>query len=160
MPDVICNTSPLQYLYQIGRLELLPKLAHPVIVPTAVVDELAAGRAAGLALPDPTVLDWVLIRRPVSEQAVRLITDLGPGETEVLMLGLERPGSLLVLDDSLARRVAESLGLRFTGTLGLLLDAKHAGFIPAVRPLLDQLQELRFRFAPHTRQAVLELAGE
>ncbi|OQA42177.1 MAG: hypothetical protein BWY52_02296 [Chloroflexi bacterium ADurb.Bin325] len=76
------------------------------------------------------------------------------------MLGLERPGSLLVLDDSLARRVAESLGLRFTGTLGLLLDAKHAGFIPAVRPLLDQLQELRFRFAPHTRQAVLELAGE
>ena len=76
------------------------------------------------------------------------------------MLGLEIPDSVLVLDDGLARRVAESLGLRLTGTLGLLLDAKGAGLIPEVASLLDQLQALRFRIAPHTRRAVLDLAGE
>ena len=102
----------------------------------------------------------MLVRRPRGEQAVRLITDLGPGESEVLMLGLELPDAVLILDDGLARRVAESLELRFTGTLGLLLDAKRLGLIPAVSPLLDQLQELRFRLATHTRRAVLELAGE
>lgn len=59
-----------------------------------------------------------------------------------------------------ARRVAESLGLRFKGTLGLLLDAKRKGLIPGIIPLLNQLQELRFRLAPHTRVAVLRLAGE
>ena len=56
--------------------------------------------------------------------------------------------------------MAEALGLRLTGTLGLLLDAKRAGLIPAVGPYLDRLQTLRFRLAPHTRVAVLELAGE
>ena len=160
MPEVVCNTSPLQYLHQIGHLALLPRLVGSVIVPVAVVDELAVGRAAGIALPDPSVLEWVRVQRPLSERAVRLITDLGPGESEVLMLGLELPNSVLILDDGLARRVAESLGLHFTGSLGLLLDAKRAGLIPAVSPLLDQLQELRFRIAPHTRRAVLELAGE
>ncbi len=160
MPEVVCNTSPIQYLYQLGALDLLPRLVGRVIFPVAVVDELAAGRAAGVALPDPTQLEWAQIRHPISERAVRLVTDLGPGESEVLMLGLELPDSLLILDDGLARRVAESLGLRFTGTLGLLLDAKRAGLIPAVSPLLDQLQELRFRLAPHTRRAVLDLAGE
>lgn len=76
------------------------------------------------------------------------------------MLGLELPGAVLILDDSLARRVAESLELRFTGTLGVLLNAKQSGLIAAISPLLDQLQEFRFRLAPHTRKAVLELAGE
>ena len=56
--------------------------------------------------------------------------------------------------------VAETLGIRLTGTLGLLLDAKRAGLVPAVGPLLDRLVALRFRVAAHTRAAVLKLAGE
>jgi predicted nucleic acid-binding protein len=65
-----------------------------------------------------------------------------------------------VLDDALARRVAEVLGLSFTGTLGLLLDAKRVGLIPEVGPMLDRLEALRFRLAPHTRTAVLRMAEE
>lgn len=160
MPDVICNTSPIQYLHQLELLYILPALAGGVIVPPAVVDELAEGRALGVNLPDLSVLDWITIRRPVSELAVPLVTNLGPGETEVLMLALESREAVVVLDDALARRVAETLGLRLTGTLGLLLDARRAGLIPAVGPLLDQLQALRFRVAPHTRAAVLKMAGE
>lgn len=160
MPDIICDTSPIQYLYQLELLHILPALARQVIVPPTVVDELAAGRAAGVNLPDLTTLDWVTVRHPASESALPLVTDLGPGETAVLMLALELREAVAVLDDALARRVAEMLGLRFTGTLGLLLDAKHAGLVPAVAPRLDQLQALRFRLAPHTRAAVLKLAGE
>ena len=55
---------------------------------------------------------------------------------------------------------AEGLGLRLTGALGLLIAAKRAGLIPAVGPLLDQLQALRFHLASHTRAAVLRMAGE
>jgi len=76
------------------------------------------------------------------------------------MPALELREAVVVLDDALARRVAETLGLNVTGTLGLLLDAKRAGLITAVGPLLDQLEALRFRLAPHTRTAVLKLAGE
>lgn len=131
-----------------------------MIVPRAVVDELAVGRTAGVALPDPATLEWIEIRQPVSEQALPLITDLGPGESEVLMLGLESSDAVLVLDDRLARRMAESLKLPITGTLGVLIDAKRTGLIAEVRPLLDQLQALRFRLAPHTRRAVLKIIGE
>jgi predicted nucleic acid-binding protein len=88
------------------------------------------------------------------------VTNIGSGETEVLMLALESREAVVALDDAPARRVAETLGLRLTGTLGLLLDAKRAGLIPTVGPLLDQLQALRFRVAPDTRIAVLKLAGE
>jgi predicted nucleic acid-binding protein len=123
LPDVICNTSPIQYLYQLELLHILRALAGGVIVPPAVVDELAEGRALGVNLPDLTALDWVTVRRPVSE-------------------------------------LAETLGLRLTGTLGLLLDAKRAGLILAVGPFLSRLQALHFRVAPHTRAAVLKLAGE
>jgi predicted nucleic acid-binding protein len=160
LPELISNTSPLQYLFQLGMLHILPALAHQIIIPPAVVDELQAGREAGVNLPNPTALDWLVMRQPVSASATRLVTDLGPGETEVLMLAIEAADPIVIFDDMLARRMARSLGIRLTGTLGLLLDAKRAGLIPTVSPLLDRLQSLRFRLAPHTRAVVLELAGE
>lgn len=89
-----------------------------------------------------------------------LITDLGPEETEVLMSALELSSGVAVLDNALARQVAQSLNLKLTATLGILLDAKRAGLIETVAPVLDQLQELRFYLAAHTRTAVLKLAGE
>jgi hypothetical protein len=105
-------------------------------------------------------LDWVTVRRPAGASAGPLITDLGPGESQVLMLALESPGAVAVIDDALARRMAEALGIKFTGTLGVLLDAKQAGHLPTIAPLLDQLQLLRFHLAPHTRAAVLKRAAE
>jgi predicted nucleic acid-binding protein len=160
LPEVISDTSPLQYLHQLGLLHILPALAGHVIVPSAVEGELLVGRELGIDLPDLGSLDWVEIRQPNSRPALPLINDLGPGETETLMLALELPASIVLLDDGLARRVAESLEIQFTGTLGLLLDAKKQGLIPSLRPLLDQLQTLRFRLSPQTRSTILELAGE
>jgi predicted nucleic acid-binding protein len=160
LPDIVCDTSAIQYLYQLELLHILPALADRVLVPPAVVDEVKVGRASGVRLPDLADLDWLIVQRPISEAAVPLMTDLGPGEAEVLMLAIEQDEVIAVLDDALARRVASTLDLPFTGTLGLLLDAKQAGLVPAVGPLLDRLQALRFRLAPDTRQTILELAGE
>jgi hypothetical protein len=160
LADAICNTSPLQYLHQIGKLDVLPRLVQRVLIPPAVVSELAAGRARALDLPDPSVLDWIEVRQPAAAPAFPLATDLGPGEAEVLALGLERRDAVLILDDAVARRTALTLGLNLTGTLGVLIDAKRAGLIANVTSLVDQLQALRFRVAPHTRLAVLKLAGE
>ena len=127
MPEIICNTSPLQYLHQLNALHFLPALVTSITVPPAVQDELDAGRELGLDLPDLKIYEWVVVRRPASSVALPLITDLGPGEREVLALALESPEAVCVIDDALARRVASALGLRFTGTLGILLDAKRAG---------------------------------
>jgi predicted nucleic acid-binding protein len=160
LPDAIADTSPLQYLHQIGKLDLLPRLVQRVLIPHAVVAELAEGRVRGLNLPDPATLKWAELRSPAGRPKLPLATELGPGETEVLALGLEERSATLILDDGVARRVAQTLALKFTGTLGLLIDAKRAGLIDAVAPVLDELQTLGFRVAPRTRAAVLRFAGE
>lgn len=160
MPEVVCDTSPLQYLYQLDLLDLLPALSARVLVPPAVQKELAIGRSLGFNVPAVEGLSWATVRQPASRQAIPLIYDLGSGETEVLLLALESPGLIAVLDDALARRVADSLEIPFTGTLGLLVDAKKAGLIPAIRPYLDTLQTLRFRLSPLARSAALRLAAE
>lgn len=160
MSEVICNTSPMQYLHQLGLLHLLPQLAGQVIVPPAVIEELEQGRRFGLDLPQLHGLEWVTVREPLSMAVLPLVTSLGPGETQVLALGMETPGSILILDDALARQVAKTMRLPMRGTLGLLLDAKRAKLITDVRPLLDQLTALQFRMSSETRNAVLKLAGE
>jgi predicted nucleic acid-binding protein len=161
LPEVISNTSPLQYLHQLGLLGILPQLVGRVTVPQAVADELEAGRALGHDLPDVTSLGWAGVRVPTSSQHV-ISPDLGRGETDVLRLALELPADevVVILDDARARAAAGRLGLKLTGTLGVLLDAKRAGLIAAVTSPLDRLDALGFRLAQHTRAAVLKLAGE
>jgi len=48
MPEVVCNTSVLQYLHQLGLLQLLRELYSRVTVPEAVARELADGRTQGV----------------------------------------------------------------------------------------------------------------
>jgi predicted nucleic acid-binding protein len=160
LPDFICNTSPLQYLHQLGRIEILPALTGGVIIPVSVVGELDAGRAAGWEVPNPRHLPWITIRQPASVRALPLAAGLGRGEAGVMALALEANDPVIILDDGVGRRAAGLLGIRLTGTLGILLDAKKKGLIPAVSPVLDELDRLRFRVSPVTRAAVLKLAGE
>lgn len=160
MPEVICNTSPLQYLHQIGQLDLLPQLSGQIIVPSAVAAELAEGRRRGVDVPVPETFPWADVRVPASERVVRLVADLGPGETAVLLLALECADPVVILDDGLARRHAEVLGIPLTGTLGILLDAKQRGLVSSVTPLIDDLQRLGFRLSARTREIVLRRAGE
>lgn len=103
---------------------------------------------------------WVELRAPAGEKVVRLVANLGLGETGVLFLALERVDPVVNLDDALARRHAEVLGTAFTMTLRILLDAKRHGLVPAVIPLVNDLQHLGFRLGEGTRNAILRMAGE
>ena len=51
----------------------------------------------------------------MSTPVLPLVTDLGPGETEVLALALESTDAMVILDDALARQVAAMLDIRFRG---------------------------------------------
>ena len=90
MPDTavaaICNTSPLQYLHQLGLIDLLPRLYPRVLVPTAVVGELEAGRKLGYDLPDVVALSWATVVTPTLAAFLPAVADLGAGERQVLAL--------------------------------------------------------------------------
>jgi uncharacterized protein len=146
-------------LHQIGCLHLLPELFDRILVPQAVVGELERGRLIGINLPDIRSLQWVGIRVAKVEM-VPTTADLGAGEKEVLALGMERPGAVLIMDERLGRSCANALKLRFTGVLGILLSAKREGRISRIAPLIGQLDQLGFRLSSKTRAAILKQAGE
>lgn len=76
------------------------------------------------------------------------------------MLALEKEDFVAVIDDYLARKRASILNVPYTGTLGILLDAKKMGLIRKVGPILDELETLQFRLDQNTRQMILRRAGE
>lgn len=160
MPEVVANTSPIQYLFQLGPLDFLPQLYGEVLVPEGVAQELRNGLDRGVPLPDLRSLGWLRVSTVKSSAVLPLAAGLGAGEREVLALALELGQPLVILDDALARRFAQRLRLSLTGTLGLLLKAKQSGRIEQVAPFLNRLEALRFRLDASTRADVLEMAGE
>jgi predicted nucleic acid-binding protein len=158
--ELICDTSVLSTLYQAGLLGVLERLGCVVTIPRAVERELLAGRDAGYNVPDATDFEWIGIREPRATPSLPEAENLGPGESAVLWLAIETPDSVAVLDDNAAREVAGQLGLPFTGTLGLLLDAKRLGLIQALGPALDELERCRFHVSHRVREIILRAAGE
>jgi predicted nucleic acid-binding protein len=65
------------------------------------------------------------------------------------------------MDELAGRAAATALGLRTTGLLGILRDAKERGLIPAVAPLLDRLEkEAEFWISGALRNLILKSVGE
>lgn len=155
---VVSDTSPLTYLHQIGRFGLLRSLYGEVVIPPAVEREL---EQAGFLHKD---LDWSLLRvvEPQnSEMVVALAVSLDLGESEAIVVASEVGADLLLVDEAGGREAARNLGLRFTGLLGVLLEAKRKGTVPALADELDRLQQdTSFRIGRDVRQEVLRLAGE
>ena len=121
-------------------------------MPPAVAQEVAP------SIPD--LPHWVELGTPRKQDERVLAAALGPGETDVLCLGIETPASWLILDDRGARRLARALGMKTLGTAAVLVEAKRAGFVESVRPLLDLLVKKGFHLAPELYQTILRIAGE
>jgi len=100
LPDIVCDTSPIQYLHQIDLLHLLPALAGRIFIPPAVLHELDEGRSIGIDLPDVKALAWLTVCCPTATSIMPFKYELGPGETEVLMLTMEMSGVVAVPDDA------------------------------------------------------------
>lgn len=78
----------------------------------------------------------------------------------MLALAIENPNRIVLLDDALARRVAQVAGLTVWGTLRVLLEAKSRGLVESIAPMVDRLQGAGMRISSSIRQRVLTLAGE
>jgi predicted nucleic acid-binding protein len=160
MPDAITNTSPALYLYRIGALDILPQLFERVWIPNAAVLELKEGRQRGYDVPDPVDFPWLQVTDPRSMPSEWLALDLGAGERAAMALALENPDRIVLLDDTLARRIAQAAGLQVWGTLKVLLEAKSQGMVESIAPLVNRLQDTGMWISDEIRQRVLALAGE
>ncbi len=82
------------------------------------------------------------------------------GEASALALAIEKKTATIILDDLRARKVAKSLKLKITGTLGVLVKAKQDGVIDKVKPLIDELRKTDFRASETVIKKILDVCGE
>jgi len=162
MPDrlVVSDTSPLLYLHQVGHLDLLRKLYGRIRIPSAVEEELRAGAERGIAIPNVQALEWFDIQPLRDTTLLPVVTDLGPGEAEAIALALSSPGSLLILDDKLGRRIASLNGVTITGTLGVLVKARREGLLPSISPVIEALRTTTMHLTQELIETALRESGE
>lgn len=158
---VVCDTSPITNLDAIGQLDLLRQLYGTVVIPEAVFFELTVDPANPGASAVQT-LHWIETKPVLNQTLVTALrTSLDEGESEAIALAIEMKATLLLMDERLGRTTAAQLGLQVIGLLGVLLEAKHRGFISAIKPLLDDLtNHAGFWISPQLYSYVLQSAGE
>lgn len=159
---VVSNTSPLTNLAAIGRFDLLRRVYGRLHVANGVWEELNAKNQRWPGRDEVAGADWIE-RHSVRNQALitALRRDLGRGEAETIALALELDAELVLLDEREGRHAAQRLGLRVTGVIGLLLEAKAAGAVPEIRPHLDALRQTAgFYLSETVYLGALSLAGE
>lgn len=160
MPDAISNTSPLVYTYRIGILDWWSQLFSNVWIPQQVIDELQAGQNYGYDVPTYEALAWAEIVEPRHMPQEWFALDLGLGEVAAMSVALDYPERILVLDDLLARRTAQTAGLHVWGTLRILLEAKSQRLTPEITPYVEKLQASGMYMSEAIKRRVLHLAGE
>ena len=158
---LVCDTTLLLYLDRIGQILLLHTLFDPIYVPEPVRLELHMGRSLRPDTINPDQLGWITaVSVDQHELDVLPPNRLGRGERAVIAYAQSHSGCWMGSDDRQARLLAERLGLKVVGVIGVLIRAKRADLIPAVRPLLDALQLTGFRLGHELYQEALRHAGE
>ena len=101
--------------------------------------------------------------RAIQNQA--LLRDLSGrvhlGEAAAITLTAELDEALLIIDDAAGRRIAVAMGLRCTGTVGVLVAGKQAGHVARIAPLLEDLRlRARFWISDDVVARARDIAGE
>lgn len=147
---IVSDTSCFILLSNIGELDLLYKVYGEIITTPEVVSEFNG------PLPE-----WVIIKKPVDKYYQTILeAQLDRGESSAIALALEMENSTLILDDLKARKMAEHLGLSYTGTIGVIVKAKLIGLISSIQPILKKLKQIDFRISNEIEMEALRLAKE
>jgi len=162
---VVSDTSPITNLAAIGQLDLLRQLYTSIVIPVAVYNEMVAVDRLVPGAVEVQILSWIQTQAVANAQSVMDIQtshdDIDLGEAEAIILSLELKADLLLMDERRGRALAANYGLSVTGLLGVLVQAKRNGFIPTVKPLMDQLIEAAdFRVSSQLYAIVLHTARE
>jgi predicted nucleic acid-binding protein len=149
---VVSDTSPLSYLILIGVVEVLHVLYGEILIPPAVEKELRSPDGPGpprmwIGEAPP----WLHVEQPPveSSEGWSLKTEaklqaLDQGESQAIRLAEATGSELLIIDERDGRKAAKEVGLRITGTLGVLDEAASDGLVDA-QCAAERLQETSFR---------------
>lgn len=134
---VVSNTTPIISLCSIYQVELLKKLFGKIIVSKAVYREVKGKNRFGYQEIDA---DFFEVRDIRGKMYLGFLTnELDQGEAESILLAKELQADILIIDERMGYKIAQSQGLFVIGTLTILAMAKTDGYIENVKPFIDTL---------------------
>jgi len=145
---VVSDSTCLIGLERVGKLDILPALFAPAIIPPEVEREFG-GKFAWLQIEN--------LKNNLLATALQMVVDAG--EAEAIALASER-NCLLISDDKQARAAAKRLGVTVIGTVGVLVRAKPNGIITELKPILDNLESNNFFISRALREEALKIVKE
>lgn len=147
---ILSDTSCLILLEKIGELDLLHEVFGEIVITQTVADEY------GLPLPV-----WMSVQNPNNQNYQKILeTSVDKGEASAIALAVELADCLLIIDDLKGRNLAQTLGIKITGTFGVILEAKLSGKISSVKPLLTKIKQTDFHFSTQIEKQILKKASE
>ena len=151
MPKVIiADTSCLILLEKIEELTLLHKLFKEICITEEIANEF------GSVLPN-----WIKIVSPVDKKYQKVIeASVDLGEASAIAFAIEQEDCLLIIDDFKGRRFAKQLGIKITGSLGIILNAKEMGIIESVKDILEKVNSTNFRLPITLVDQIIKESGE
>lgn len=153
--QIVSDASPLIILKKSEAIFILDNLFDSVLTSKSIQKELFRkekeffSSLKTLKVTEPKNFDLV--------KALKLIVDEGEAETIALAMELNLP---LLIDDRKGRRLAEKLGLKFIGSLGLLKIAKEREIIFEVKPFIQNFLKKGYHLDEKLVRLFLESVGE
>lgn len=155
---VFSNTTPLIALSAINQLDLLPRLFGQIYLTDEVMSECAVG--GRVFVPTLRDLTWVAPATFKQSAMPHILLELDWGEKATILAAQEHHADLVLIDEKLGRNVAEYLGLRVSGTLGVLLRAKRVNIIPSFRQAANSMCEQGIFFQSKLIERLAATVGE
>lgn len=147
---IVSDVNCLPILFEIEALEILQKLYGQVHT-TSEIAKKYKGR-----LPN-----WITIETVTDTMRQKILEiKLAKGESSAMALALENPDCILILEKPNAIIIAQKFNLHFIGILEILINAKHNGVIPLVKPLLEKIKTTNYKISKELELFVLKEAEE
>ena len=155
---VVADSSPLITLLNIGHFDWLAKLFTHIVIPPMVAEEVERRE------PEDSV--WFAMRQSgfIRIQALQadgrlaiLSLQIDPGESEAILLA-DQLKLTLMIDDKAGRKMAQIMGLKITGLVGVLIALKRNEDISSEQMpvILSELERVKFRLSESMKNRLLE----
>lgn len=157
MKVVIADTGALISLGLVGKVGLIEMVFGELYIAEAVWEELQNYDNPEF---DRNILKELESRVVNIKSRNHLSVIMDYGESESVILYEELGADYLLIDDNKARIVAESLGVKCIGSIGLLIKSKQKGLLKELRPIFEYWVENGRYFSKKLLNNILEEEGE
>lgn len=155
---VFSNTTPFIALSVINKLDLLPSIFEEIHVADSVIRECSEG--GKIMVPDLSSLDWVISHNDLDNTMLPILLELDRGEKQTIALALKEKDSLVIIDEKIGRNIAEYMGLKVVGTLGVLVKAKRLKMIDSFKDEVYCMLEAGIRYHQGLIERIILELGE